>query len=542
MTYVTICASKMAGELMSNLRALSAATLALAVMTGCHGNNQNADNGDQPNSSDPATANLAYASDTTTQNPPAPPADNNSGSTSQQPRGYSGQTYSSQQAAPPASEGQGYSDQGYQDEGYSDEADNQPPVYAPEPPPVLPVYDQPACPGDNYIWTPGYWSYTTNGYFWVPGAWVLAPFYGALWTPGYWLFDHDRYRWQRGFWGPHIGYYGGVNYGHGYFGGGYEGGYWNHDHFYYNRAVTQVNTNIIHNDYVYNYKVTNIYNNNHVAYVGGQGGLTYRPTPAQLAAERETHFAPLPAQRQVVQTAEHDRSQFVNVNHGHPQLIAENRPFNGGRTAPAAPPPTLRAMPSMNRAITNPAVEHAQAPTNEGHPALVNRPAEPAHGNEPARATDNRPNASTERNMTRQNPERPETPQHEAVPAHPVENRKTATQARPETHNQPQARPEARPETRTETRTQPHPEPQPRPEARPQSRPEAQPRSEARPQPQPHPEAQPRTEARPQPQARPEAQPRPEARPQQPRPEAHPQQQHPQPQHPESHPQEPHGR
>jgi hypothetical protein len=24
-------------------------------------------------------------------------------------------------------------------------------------PPVLPVYTQPACPGDGYIWTPGYW-------------------------------------------------------------------------------------------------------------------------------------------------------------------------------------------------------------------------------------------------------------------------------------------------------------------------------------------------------------------------------------------------
>jgi hypothetical protein len=26
-------------------------------------------------------------------------------------------------------------------------------------PPALPVYTQPACPGDGYIWTPGYWAY-----------------------------------------------------------------------------------------------------------------------------------------------------------------------------------------------------------------------------------------------------------------------------------------------------------------------------------------------------------------------------------------------
>src|SRR5579864_6012547 len=27
---------------------------------------------------------------------------------------------------------------------------------APQPPPPLPTYSQPACPGENYIWTPGY--------------------------------------------------------------------------------------------------------------------------------------------------------------------------------------------------------------------------------------------------------------------------------------------------------------------------------------------------------------------------------------------------
>ena len=26
-------------------------------------------------------------------------------------------------------------------------------------PPDLPVYDQPICPGEGYIWTPGYWSW-----------------------------------------------------------------------------------------------------------------------------------------------------------------------------------------------------------------------------------------------------------------------------------------------------------------------------------------------------------------------------------------------
>ncbi|MGD1098187.1 MAG: hypothetical protein ABSB35_40140 [Bryobacteraceae bacterium] len=25
-------------------------------------------------------------------------------------------------------------------------------------PPPLPAYEQPICPGDGYIWTPGYWA------------------------------------------------------------------------------------------------------------------------------------------------------------------------------------------------------------------------------------------------------------------------------------------------------------------------------------------------------------------------------------------------
>src|ERR1700752_4910279 len=44
-------------------------------------------------------------------------------------------------------------------------------------PPDLPVYEQPICPGDGYIWTPGSWAwdYDDGGYDWVPGSWVRAP-------------------------------------------------------------------------------------------------------------------------------------------------------------------------------------------------------------------------------------------------------------------------------------------------------------------------------------------------------------------------------
>jgi hypothetical protein len=55
-------------------------------------------------------------------------------------------------------------------------------------PPELPVYEQPICPGDGYLWTPGYWAYANDydDYYWVPGTWVQPPQVGFLWTPAYW--------------------------------------------------------------------------------------------------------------------------------------------------------------------------------------------------------------------------------------------------------------------------------------------------------------------------------------------------------------------
>ena len=43
-------------------------------------------------------------------------------------------------------------------------------------PPPLPVYEQPLCPGDGYLWTPGYWDYDYDDgdYYWVPGTWIMA--------------------------------------------------------------------------------------------------------------------------------------------------------------------------------------------------------------------------------------------------------------------------------------------------------------------------------------------------------------------------------
>jgi hypothetical protein len=208
-------------------------------------------------------------------------------------------------------------------------------------PPVLPVYAQPICPAAGYIWTPGYWAYDDDaGYYWVPGAWVLAPYTGALWTPGYWGWGDGGYFWHAGYWGPHVGFYGGVNYGFGYFGRGYEGGRWDHDRFEYNRSVTNVNIVNVHN--VYNERVVNNYNTSRVSFNGGHGGVQMRPTSQEQNWGREHHTAPLPAQSQNEMRASQNRAQFVNVNHGRPQNLARTEPVSYNRN-----------IPMNNRAVNN---------------------------------------------------------------------------------------------------------------------------------------------------------------------------------------------
>ena len=107
-------------------------------------------------------------------------------------------------------------------------------------PPILPVYVQPICPEVGFLWTPGYWAYGEAGYFWVPGVWMRPPNVGLLWTPGYWGWGGGVYAWNAGYWGPHVGFYGGVNYGFGFGGVGFAGGRWEGGHFAYNSAVANV--------------------------------------------------------------------------------------------------------------------------------------------------------------------------------------------------------------------------------------------------------------------------------------------------------------
>jgi WXXGXW repeat (2 copies) len=430
--------------------------LALAVLlwtAGCKSNqDQNAASAGQDASSDPASANLAPVSTA----PEAAP------SGSQQPAPDNG-----------ADNGQGPSDSS--DDSYYGE---QPADTASEPPPPLPEYEQPACPGDDYIWTPGYWGYVSTGYYWIPGAWVQAPYQDALWTPGYWAWFHNRYAFFRGYWGPHIGFYGGVNYGFGYVGVGYQGGYWNSGQFYYNRTVNNVNVTVVHN--VYNRTVI-VNNNVHASFNGGQGGIQVRPRPAELAALREPHAPPMAAQLQNQHAASIDRAQFVAVNHGRPANVVA-KPLVADRDVHPVAPPAARyqAVPGQPggvaaRSTTVPPAARGNEPARpepvqpEARPNAV----PPAHTTEPAR-----PEARPSAVPPARNPEpaRQEVRPNPAPPAHsnpPVRSAEKPAPARPEATPKPAPRPppqvsKPKPEEKPAPKKEPPEKPKPEEERHPQ--------------------------------------------------------------------------
>jgi hypothetical protein len=267
-------------------------------------------------------------------------------------------------------------------------------------PPVLPVYVQPPLPAEGYLWTPGYWAYGDAGYFWVPGVWVQPPSVGLLWTPGYWGWHGGVYAWNAGYWGPHIGFYGGVNYGFGYGGVGFAGGRWEGGHFAYNGAVANFGGVVVHNSYHENVVVNNV----HTSFNGGEGGLRAQPGPAERAAMAEHHIPPTGVQNAHHEAASHDRSQLASVNHGRPANAAMSRPMaanhaaaanhpggaanhagapgnRGGAPASHAGTPANRAASPANHGATPGGANHSAAPVNH---AAQNRPAAPASHSAPA--------------------------------------------------------------------------------------------------------------------------------------------------------------
>src|SRR5580658_1121559 len=306
-------------------------------------------------------------------------------------------------------------------------------------PPVLPVYTQPVCPGDGFIWTPGYWSYSDDGgYFWVPGTWVEPPTVGLLWTPGYWGWSNGAYLWNAGYWGPEVGFYGGINYGFGYVGTGYFGGRWTDGHFFYNTRVNNVNVHVVHN--VYSRSV--VAHNSHVSFNGGHGGINARPTAAQERFAHEHHTAPTEVQESHVTQARSDRNQFASENHGRPSVVATARPgeFKG------------------------PGVVQAKASTSEriGNSRTENR-SEAKPRSEPAARTESKTRTEPKTETARE-PKTEATPRTESKSA---TTREPRTEAKPKTESKPAATHEPKTEAEPRTESKPAATREPKPEAKP---------------------------------------------------------------------------
>ena len=303
-------------------------------------------------------------------------------------------------------------------------------------PPPLPVYDQPACPEEGYIWTPGYWAWNDGAYYWVPGTWVQPPDVDLLWTPGYWGWDGGVYYWHAGYWGPHVGFYGGVPYGFGYDGVGFVGGYWQGREFFYNRAVVHVGPTFVRN--VYSRPVVYHTTYEHVSFNGGPGGVRAKPSRDQIAARRDHHIAFTPLQQRQQQMAFGDRSLRADYNHGKPPVAATARPaqFHGGGSSGA-------------RAAGGPVHTRPEHTAGSAHPAAPMR--------------SDRPEGATGQSHTAHPGERGE-PMH-------AQPRADRPPSQPHFGSRPQQQPHS--ESRPQPQAQPHSEP--RPQSHPMERPPAQP-------------------------------------------------------------------
>jgi hypothetical protein len=299
-------------------------------------------------------------------------------------------------------------------------------------PPLLPVYAQPPIPEVGYMWTPGYWAYGQVGYYWVPGTWVQPPVVGVLWTPPYWGWSNGAYAFNQGYWGPHVGFYGGVNYGYGYGGSGYDGGRWDGGNFAYNRSANNFGSVNVQNAYE---KPLIVNNHTNVSYVGGENGLKAEPTAEERVADNDKHTPLTAEQTRHITAAASDPAFAASHNNGHPALAATSRPAEFGTAAAARPLPAgtaeHAAEPAANEhpaehATVEHQAEHAAEPAAGAHPgehAAIEHPVE--HAAEPAamaRPAEHAAEPTAARPAVAHAVERPaeRAPAHPAV-AHPEE-------------------------------------------------------------------------------------------------------------------------
>jgi hypothetical protein len=219
-------------------------------------------------------------------------------------------------------------------------------IRAPTPPPPLPIDDQPPCPEDGDLWTPGYWVWDGVQYAWVAGVWVFPPGVLIFWTPGYWAFVGNVFIFHRGYWGPQVGYYGGINYGYGYPGTGYVGGRWEGRVFAYNRAVNHLDTGTLR--HVYDEPQVSRASVSRVSYNGGPGGTsTVASAQERLAAQSRMISAP--------------ERMHLQPNPGP----GPNVSYRSGQSTPGTRPATSRTPPpSVSRRSTVSTAPPPQAPAN----------------------------------------------------------------------------------------------------------------------------------------------------------------------------------
>jgi hypothetical protein len=153
----------------------------------------------------------------------------------------------------------------------------------------------------------------------VPGQWVLPPASGLLWTPGCWGFERGRYNWHEGYWGQQVGFYGGINYGNGYFGSGFTGRRWDGGRFLHNTVISNVDRDRVRNTYEDRSVVRPVTGPNHA--FNGRGGITAQPSRGEAEAARAPHQGPTQAQASHAQEAHNSHLQA----HGAPRSSERNR-------------------------------------------------------------------------------------------------------------------------------------------------------------------------------------------------------------------------
>ena len=120
-----------------------------------------------------------------------------------------------------------------------------------------------------------------------------------------------------------------------------------------------------------------------VSFNGGRGGITARPTAAEMAAAREHHIGPTHVQTANLESASHNRRVPAAANHGKPSLTAAAPAHTAAprHTGPTAKTAVNRAAPAhrshqveadrmMRRQAT-----HAQSRPASHHSANIRPPA-----------------------------------------------------------------------------------------------------------------------------------------------------------------------